>query len=69
LPSAEVAGADGVAEGPEETVVGTAAVVALAVGMGRPSGGSGVPGGGGTPAAGGMSLWQRRWRMRLETWL
>lgn len=66
--SAEAAGAAGVAGGPEGAEVGAAAG-ALAAGAGSPSGGRGAPGCGGPPAAGGTSLWQRRWRMRLETWL
>lgn len=72
FPSVEVAGVAGVAEGPEDTAAGSELAVALAVGTGRPSEGSAGPGccwlvllvG-----VDGTSLWQRRWRMRLETWL
>lgn len=70
FPSVEVAGVAGVAEGPEDTAVGSELAVALAVGTGRPSEGSAGPGCGVPPVGvGGTSLWQRRWRMRLETWL
>lgn len=70
FPSVEVAGVAGVAEGPEDTAAGSELAVALAVGTGRPSEGSVGPDCGVPPVGvGGTSLWQRRWRMRLETWL
>lgn len=69
FPSEVVAGVAGVPEGPEDTEAGAEVAVALTVGTERPSEGSGGPGCGAPPAVGGTSLWQRLWRMRLETWL
>lgn len=69
FPSVEVAGVAGVAEGPEDTAEESELAVALAVDTGRPSEGSEGPGCGVPPVGVGTSLWQRRWRMRLETWL